>query len=502
MKKQFTKIFISISLAIISLAFAQQEITTVAELERLAPLGGEYRLAAGTYELSKPLLLTKGLSLLGAGIGKTIVTGSSPKYLVMIDSKDQFNFAGISFKYLGSEGSDIFQIVDASYDISKCSFFGAVFGEQDGERLGQAIFAYGDSKGSISRSAFKNNALSAIVLGGDAELKLSNSRIDHNGSAIVIFNNASAIVEKSKISDNGSSGNSAIIATDDSSLVLKDNKIVDNLAESLFILGNAKVRAIKNLVKNNGIADKASPGSMQSMSTVSNPSDPKQYKAILASGNTELDFSENVFEGNNAGVLSLSESAEAKFSNNIFSKNGNPEGRTILARDNAKLTLDKNKFNINYGLSFGDKSVIIISDNLIDTNLDETKSAIDVRGDVDATITGNTIQQTEDNLTYHVGLKTAGIGIFGNAKAIISANTISSKAVGIQVGSNASVKTEQNEIKNNTIVGVVYFGNATGLIANNTISDNKEGIVVTAEATPTIQENSFNNNDNDINDQR
>jgi len=51
MKNRFVKLSVSLGLAIISLAFAQQEITTVAELERLAPLGGEYRLAAGTYEL-------------------------------------------------------------------------------------------------------------------------------------------------------------------------------------------------------------------------------------------------------------------------------------------------------------------------------------------------------------------------------------------------------------------------------------------------------------------
>ncbi|HHO55288.1 MAG TPA: hypothetical protein ENK21_02790, partial [Trueperaceae bacterium] len=168
MKKQFTKIFISISLAIISLAFAQQEITTVAELERLAPLGGEYRLAAGTYELSEPLLLTKGLTLLGAGKDKTIVTGSSPLYVISIESNDNFKLDGISFEYTGSEGSEVVQIKDASFEITNTSVSGGVFAETEDFWYGDGLWLYGNAKGTVSNSSFSNNALNAIALNENA----------------------------------------------------------------------------------------------------------------------------------------------------------------------------------------------------------------------------------------------------------------------------------------------------------------------------------------------
>ena len=441
MNKQFTKILISISLAIISLAFAQQEITTVAELERLAPLGGEYRLAAGTYELSEPLLLTKGLTLLGAGIGKTIVTSSSPLYLISIEGNDSFKLDGISFEYKGSEGSEVLQIEDASFEISNSSFSGGVFAKIEDSWYGDGLWVHGNAKGTVSNSIISNNALNAIALEDRAILTISDSQVTNNG-----------------IDKNGS----AIYATNDSEIVLLSNIINNHHYGSFFIVGNAKVTANSNTITNSG----------------------EVYEAIIAQENTELTLTENIIKDNPLGAISLFNKARAVVSSNELTNNGNSEYSSIFTGDQSSLELINNNIYSDWGLWFSVDSKVVAKRNIIDNSKATDFAAVTITDNANLDLSKNEIRNGAEWAVYATD----------NSQVVLSQNTIEDNFGGVIADANAKLRLVVNKIRNNQGHGVRLSEDSSAYISANTITKNRSGIVLFNQARADIIANNLSEN--------
>ncbi len=462
MNKQFAKIFVSLSLAIISLSLAQQEITTVAELERLAPLGGEYRLAAGTYELTEPLLLTKDLTLLGAGIGETIVSGSSPFYVISIESSEYFKFDGISFEYRGTGGSEVVEIADASFEFSNCSIKGAIYSHENDLYYGDGLHVYKNAHGTVNNCLFENNESNGISLEHTASLAVENSKLMNNATAVAVFEDNSFSIKDSVFLNNGSEDGSAIYAEGNSELLIDNNLFDGNLFGAFYFIGNSKITAITNTIKNSG----------------------DTYVAVTASENADLKFEENTISDNPLGSFSIFDNAKLLATSNNLRNNGNQEFSSIYSEAEAQIELIKNISSADWGWWFSGNSKLIAKGNVIDKSQSEGFAAITFTDSASAELSKNEIRNGLDWAVFATN----------NSQAVLLQNIIEDNIGGIQLGAEANVRLLVNKIRNNVEHGVYILDDSTAYISANTISNNRSGIVISDNAKADIIENKIIDN--------
>jgi len=463
MQKKVARIIIGLAIFIFSQVSAQQVISTVAELERLAPMGGEYRLAAGRYVLSKPLVLTKALTLTGAGKESTTVLGSSQYYLFSIESSEKFKLEGIGFVYFGLGGSVVVDIKDAEFEIIDCSFSGGVYSAENDLFYGSGLYLHGDAKGIIKDSYFRNNRQDAIHLESNAQASLSNSLIEDNIGAIAAFEDTSITIVDSTITDNGNEDSIAVYAEGDSRVNIRDSKIEKNLFGAFWILGNAELVAENNTIHSSG----------------------SEYSAITTEGNASSQIIGNDFSDNFAGAIWLKANSTSTINNNIFTRNGSENLGSIVVEGESVAELNENLFSRDWGLWFAENSKVTATKNEILYSPSEQYAALTITDEAEVDFNNNKISKSNNWAVYATD----------NSRVVLLQNTINENMKGAFVNSSsAPLRLIANIITKNTGYGAYLIAGSNTYAAANTFEANSSGLVITEKATANVFENKFKNN--------
>src|ERR1700736_1735229 len=96
---------------------------------RQAEPGAEVRLPAGVFMLSRPLVVTQSITLIGAGMDQTRIVCRARELVVRFDSGGPFHARNIPFAHEGEEPAHVVTVVSGPFEFRSCRFTGAVAGQ-------------------------------------------------------------------------------------------------------------------------------------------------------------------------------------------------------------------------------------------------------------------------------------------------------------------------------------------------------------------------------------
>ena len=140
----------------------------VQAVESVAP-GSTIILAEGSYDVSPNLIVTKPITIQGAGMDKTFITASTGQLVADFRDAGIVNLSGITFQYTGTEPANVVTIEGGTVTISDCRFTGGVFlASEDKTPVGSGLLIYGKTDGLIANSTFDENGYIGLVVSGDS----------------------------------------------------------------------------------------------------------------------------------------------------------------------------------------------------------------------------------------------------------------------------------------------------------------------------------------------
>ncbi len=526
------KILLLISLIFLSISIAQTPISSSSELVQALTNGGTYTLAAGTYELSEKITVTTDLSLTGAGPTETHIVSSTPLALIVVDGAETVYFDGINFEYQGSEGSDVVDIKDASFEIINSRFAGGVYSEpaeddEDGLYYGSGLYLYGNAEGSISNSIFENNQQDGVHLEQEARVAISDSVFDANDGAIAAFDTTQVTATNNQIRNNGGPDKlSAVYAEGTAVLGFNDNQFENNSGGAVFILGAAYLSASGNTVSSSGTEYAAfTAGEEATMALIDNQFSQNEAGAIYAYDKAVLQVTNNIFTANSTNnpdlsllsAITLAGESQADLVENQLSQN---EGGAIYAYDTSVLTLSKNIFTANStdnpdltlyaAVSIAGESQADLVENQFIRNLggavysyensklSANKNIFKENGGEDADVVvvsdNAEINLSENSLTASLG---ASFAAFESSKSTLSNNTIERNNywVTVYISNSSTAELKNNTISQNEGIGVFMTDTSSASLTSNTISANTEdGFQAFLNAKPRLTVNTISEN--------
>ncbi len=437
--------------------------SALAQLVEAAPAGGVVALDAKTYTLDGTLVISKSLTLVGAGLDQTIVVGASGDRMIYLLGPARFGLEGITFSYAGDEAANVAVVTDGALTIADARFTGGVW-DSDLGIGGTGLLLWGATTGRVSDSVFEENGLHGVELKDESTLELEDNRFERNSeNGLAFFDASGGAARRNICSNNGLHG---IGAADDAVIDLEENTCSENAEIGIRISGQVEGTIRANEATGNGlhgitVIDSAAP----------------IITANVLEDNVESGL---VYFGNAAGAAR----------DNQCSQNGL---HGIGVEDQARPTLERNNCTNNGEdgfVYFGDAGGIA-RDNICSQN---SLHGIGV-GD-------NASPLLENNEC--LGNTEVGIRISGTSTSIVRRNTADGNLLhGIQIRENAEPVLEENSANGNAEGGIIYFGEAGGVARNNTCNDNTWGIYVEATADPILLNNSCaGNSDADFEDLR
>jgi len=418
------------------------------------PPGSSILLDAGTYRLVGPLEIDKPLSLLGAGLEETIVSGGEGDQVVLLTGPGPFAVEGITFRYEGSGWGRVMTVDEAEINILRCRFTGAAWSEEE-SRGGDGLLLWGNTAGSIRESRFDGNQLHGIELQDQAHPLLEGNVATGNGeSGFVYFEESGGTARNNDCSGNGLHG---ISVAEQARPALEGNVCSDNREVGIRFSDSATGAARNNTCSHNGLHGFAV-GDEAEVTLEGNTSSDNEEVGIRFSDSATGTARNNRCTGNGLHGISVNEEAQPTLEDNICNENLEVG---IRFSDFATGTARANECSGNglHGISVSGKAQPLLEDN---TCLNNVQIGIRFAGSSGGTARRNT---------------SSGNGLHG-----------------FQLKEQASPTLEANIANNNVEAGLLYFDGAGGVARQNACVGNKWGIYVEETANPELIDNDCRDN--------
>jgi parallel beta-helix repeat protein len=214
------------------------------------PPGSTILLDAGTYQLAGSLEIAKSLSLQGAGMEQTLVTGSQGNQVVLFSGPGSFAAQDIEFRYEGTDPARVVTVDDGEIDIARCRFSGGIW--SDAEKMGgDGLLLRGDTTGSIRGSRFEGNELSGIELKDQSQPLLEENVFRYNGkSGLIYFDQSGGMARRNESTANGLHG---IEVREQTQPTLEDNTCNKNVQDGIAYFEQSGGVARQNTCSENGL---------------------------------------------------------------------------------------------------------------------------------------------------------------------------------------------------------------------------------------------------------
>ncbi|GEM84455.1 right-handed parallel beta-helix repeat-containing protein [Meiothermus hypogaeus] len=477
------------------LAQTPTPISSVGELVKAAASGGAYRLAANTYSLSEPLVVSQNLTLIGEGHDRSILSLRASPVGMLVKGDISVRLEGLGFQQAGFRGGDLLNIQDARFEIINCRFRGALAARStDPSRpfgYGNGLYLYGKAQGRAEGSEWTANQLAGIQLADGAVLELSNSRLLKNDTGVYTADNAQAVLRNILLQDtrrpalqmagrskvqlfdsvierngrfNDKEQFDAIRVVDQSEFRLENSQIRDNPRFALSIDNQARVEALRNTLERNGGAY---------------PND-TYIGAILLEDSSRILLQGNTLKDHPAGVLEALGDSKADLVDNLIERT--LSWSSIYAADRAELTLSNNHILRSAGYIYlKGQSKATLTGNQMEGGLSH---GLVLDEAAQATLRGNTIRAYRET----------GVMLSKNARATLVENQIGQNFNGVLLEGSAEAIVQNNRFVGNQRNGVGFLGRSGGSAQRNTVSGSEIGILIGEQAKPVLEGNVFSGN--------
>ena len=364
------------------------DVATLEEAISKAPSGATVTLEPGTYYLSAPLQIRQPLSLVGAGIDKTVIASDAAGQVVWYSGLGQFSAKGITFQHTGASAANVFAVSGGEVSFSDCRFTGAVWDKQQ-KKGGVGLWLYGFTTGEVRQCQADGNELQGFSISGSAKPLLDSNVSFQNSSGIAYWDNAAGVASNNQCYGNELDG---IVMEDRSAPTLKANHCYENKDSGIAYWGDSGGEAANNDCSGNAING----------ISVSERAKPR-LEANTCSKNS------------NSGIRYYDSSGGLAAGNQCI---GNQQNG-IAVTGQANTTLQKNTCsdNVYHGIYIADQAAPAIEGNTCERNLD---TGIAFFGSSSGSADGNTCS----------GNQAYGIFVKSTANPTLGQNNCSGNATG------------------------------------------------------------------------
>ena len=148
------------------------ESPSLPEALTIMPLDGTLYLEAGTYYLQEPLVLSRSISIIGAGPEqRTTIAITNGNGVLYFQGPGSIHLEGVTFRFDGNQSSSVVGLKDATFSVLECDFLGA---RSDGgsQSSGSGLHISGTSSGSVRNSFSSSNQRNGISVNDQSNVLL------------------------------------------------------------------------------------------------------------------------------------------------------------------------------------------------------------------------------------------------------------------------------------------------------------------------------------------
>ncbi len=430
---------------------------------KAVPPGSTILLDAGTYQLAGSLEIAKSLSLQGAGMEQTLVTGDQGNQVVLFSGPGSFAAQDIEFRFEGTDPARVVTVDDGEIDIARCTFSGGIW--SDAEKMGgDGLLLRGNTTGSIRGSLFEGNGLNGMELQDQSQPLLEDNVFRDNGkSGLIYFGQSGGTARRNESTANGLHG---IEVRDQAQPILEDNNCNENVQDGIAYFEHAAGEARRNTCSENGL------------------------HGIGVNEEAQPTLEENVCQSNASVGIRYAGSSGGTARNNHCSEN---QLHGLVIRDKAQPLLEGNTCatNAQDGIAyFGQSGGVARQNRCAENGL----HGISVTAEAHPTLEDNICENNAE----------AGIRFADSSGGTARGNSCTGNGLhGFHLGEQANPTLEDNISNNNVEGGFVYFDESSGVAQGNTCIGNRWGIHVVETANPELVNNDCRENSQaDIDDRR
>jgi len=423
------------------------------------PAGSTIYLSSGTYAFNQAVTVGVPISLIGAGVEETVLTGSDARHVIRFNAEGALLLEGIHFQHEGELVADVVVINAMEAEIRNCSFSGAYRG--DAEDAYGGLWITGETQGMVELSEASGNDAVGFLLDEDASVILTDViAMDNTRYGVYFLERSSGEVQESYCSSNGSHG---IYLDTEAEVVLSRNTCRDNERFGIAIANTASHVVSENYVEMNGLSG-----------------------IIVSDTATPLIESNELSSNGESGIAFFDESGGTASGNRAYS-NG-LDGISVNESAVPDITGNDLFENESHGLAYYGEAGGAASGNNIHANL---FSGVKVQDSAQPVIMANDLYENIQS----------GIAYFDTAGGTASGNrSFGNGYHGIGVQDQAAPLLEENELFDNQQDGIYYLEQAAGTAIRNVISGNGYSCIKVAdEAMPLLDGNSCSGNTYGIN---
>lgn len=421
-------------------------------------------LGEGTYQLAEGLTIQKSLTIIGAGMDKTIITTSTPivftrttvsdegekqveRYAMLnFDVEGDLTLEGLTLSYSGTDPGYVLHMNNGNLKMDDCRLQSASRGSEEVPHYAILILD-NDAVAHVESCIFEGNdidlidrAPNGIAPTGTSQIEMTNSQISDVYFGFVSYESALATLIGNTFSN---IGEYAIVLRNTSSLSANQNEIAgDEQIWGFVCINQGNMVLEENKINDTAIGiffDDAC-GGQAAKNEISN----NTYRGIVVQGTAAPILEEN--------TISVLEGIEV--TNDLIG---------IFFSENGSGTITGNTIK---GFYFG----------------------IDIQGNATATLEENTLTSNEYAISF-----------FNNSSGTVRGNIMNSKLAGIFVRDSANVILENNTIIRDgnfedtaeTSQGITFMDQSSGTAANNQVSGYYLGILANTLSTVGLQENTI-----------
>ncbi len=199
--------------------------TTLEEAVAEVPAASTLILDATEYTLSEPLVISKSLTIQGAGVDATMITSSVGGFVLSFQSSGQWALSDLTVGRTAQYATNILFVKGGQMTLENCEVSGGAESD-DQSILGSGLVLQNDAVATITNCRFVRNA----------------------GGGVVAVDSVSATMKEVTCSENGL----GILFGGDATGVVQESTCALNQAVGVHLLGNAQVDLVDNLLRDNG----------------------------------------------------------------------------------------------------------------------------------------------------------------------------------------------------------------------------------------------------------
>ena len=476
--------------------------------------GDTLYLGEGTYRLLAGITIQKSLTIIGAGIDKTIITNNTPvsfirKWIsdegedqgerfamVNFDAEGTFTLKGLTLSFSGTDPSYVLSMNNGNLELENCKLISSSQGSEEVKHY-PILILNNNNIAHINNCILEGsdtvsleNEPNGIVLAINSQTDITDSQISNVYFGIIMNNSSSVTLNGNTFS---SIGNYAVLNQDSSSLTANHNTLNGNGEDWGFVCTDGQSMILEeNTIKNTYVSiyfDNNCSGQV----TKNNISDSK-LRGVNSKGSAVVTVEENTIsnetdtnDDQNLVGIYFEENSSGKIVNNTVT--GFYFG--IDAQGSAILTVEKNTINNGeYSIAFFDNSSGTVQSNVINNSV----AGIFAKGSSNVIAKDNTI--TGDGIFENKAENSQGITFIDNSVGTAVNNQISGYYYGFLTNSLLTVQLQEN-----TITSCKYGMRFDEFAVNTTASGNKisqceTGIWVNNNSAPILDSNEIFSNTN------